>query len=209
MMKRTGVRIDWSCPPPRKGLAGALDRFVGPGATRAEILLQFGVAFAAGVAVLALAPLAGLDWPWWRLAVAALLAFDLAGGVATNSTSSAKRWVHTKFASPAKRLALAATHVHPFLVAWLFRSGDWPYGAACCLFVLAAEALILATPLYLQRPVAFVLAAVAIAGERMLFEPAAGLSWFAPLFFLKTVVSIPLREEPYRPDEPGAGTSAG
>ena len=34
--------IRWIPPEPRKGLAGVLDKFVGPGATRAEIVLQFG-----------------------------------------------------------------------------------------------------------------------------------------------------------------------
>ncbi|MFQ5859417.1 MAG: hypothetical protein ACE5LU_27785 [Anaerolineae bacterium] len=56
------MEINWDPPAPRGGLAGAWDRFVGSGATAAEIWLQAAPAIAAGMAVPANAILNDLGW---------------------------------------------------------------------------------------------------------------------------------------------------
>ena len=38
--KEIDTRIDWELPPLRDGWRGQIDKFVGPGATKAEINLQ-------------------------------------------------------------------------------------------------------------------------------------------------------------------------
>jgi hypothetical protein len=88
------MSINWNVPPPRRGLIGALDKFVGPGATRAELLLQFAVAIVAAVAAPVYASRVVEGWSWLQYGVCCALAFDTAGGIVTNATSSAKRWYH-------------------------------------------------------------------------------------------------------------------
>ncbi|WP_462323105.1 hypothetical protein [Halochromatium sp.] len=86
--------IDWYVPQPRTGLAGALDKFIGPGATTAELLLQILAPLVAALAAPLYAALSGEDWSWFQYLLCAVLAFDMVGGVVTNATSSAKRWYH-------------------------------------------------------------------------------------------------------------------
>ena len=90
-----------STPQPRSGwLLGAIDQFIGPGATTAEVVLQLSAAFAVGLLCLL---------SYWKetsteenvlvmskvsSVVVLLLGVDLIGGVVTNSTSAAKRWYH-------------------------------------------------------------------------------------------------------------------
>jgi len=55
--------IDWDAPEPRKGLLGAMDRLVGPGATDAEYGLQAGVPVLASVAAILFAMCPDLPMP--------------------------------------------------------------------------------------------------------------------------------------------------
>ena len=189
----------WTPPEPRKGLAGAWDRFVGPGATRAENWLMVGSAFVGGLSVPLYAALTGLGWSALQLVVAGLLAFDLVGGVVTNATSAAKRWYHRAGQGFAQHFTFIAVHaVQLFLVAWLFRGGDWAFFGALYGYLLAATLIILRTPLYRQRPVALLLYSGAILINSYVFTPTAGLEWFIPIFYLKLLVSHLLKEVPYR-----------
>ena len=102
-------------------MSGALSRFAGPGATAAELWLQFGVA-AVAAAGLVLSALLG-DWSWSRLqlAIVALLAFDIAGGIATNSTAAAKRWYHRKGRTARHHASFVALHgLHVLVAAAVF-----------------------------------------------------------------------------------------
>jgi hypothetical protein len=85
------------------------------------------------------------------------------------------------------------------VVAWLFREGDWAFAIITSTYLLAAAAIILRVPLYLQRPVALLLYALSILMALYLLSPTPGLEWFLPLFYLKLLVSHLVREEPYRP----------
>ena len=197
-----GVNINWRYPPPRPGLRGALDRFIGPGATLAEIWLQLVPSVLAAIGAPAYAVWQGAGWSTAQLLVAGLLAFDMTGGVITNATSAAKRWYHREGQGLREHLVFTAVHaLHLFLVAWLFRAGDWGFFGVTTAYLLATSVIILKTPLYLQRPVAYLLYAVALLLSMYGLTPTIGLEWFLPFFYLKLLVSHLLREEPYRPAE--------
>ena len=195
------MSIDWNCPAPRSGFPGWLDRITGTGATRAELLVQFIPAAIFAIAAPIYAQTLSIDWTYLQLGLISLLGFDLVGGVLTNATSSAKRWFHRTGQTWQHHLRFVSIHlVHIFLVALLFRGSDWVFFALASSYLIGASILILQTPLYLQRPVAFGLYGLVLLGNSYLFEPTVGLEWFLPLFFLKILISHLLKEAPYRPD---------
>ncbi len=63
-------------PTPRAGFTGLIDRLAGPGATPAELTLQFGVAFAAATAAGSWYALTA-DGRWWMVAIAVLPGLDV------------------------------------------------------------------------------------------------------------------------------------
>jgi hypothetical protein len=203
--KMSNTTIDWEYPQPRSGLSGMLDRFFGPGTTRAEAWLQGIFSVAAGFALPLYAFLKHLNWSPVQYVVAALLAFDCAGGIVTNASSSAKRWYHRPGRGFGDHFSFVAFHVvYVFLVAWIFRSMDWAFFAVVALYLLGAAYLVLKTQLYLRRPLAFALLAFSFLLNTYAFAPTPGLEWFVPFLFLKLIVSHLLREEPYRPDRPAS-----
>ncbi len=194
------MNIRWDYPPPREGWRGALDRFIGPGATSTEIALQIFPPLLAAIAAPAYALHRGLGWNGFQMALAAWLAFDMTGGVLTNATSAAKRWYHRKGQSAAQHFGFVAAHlVYLILTAWLFRGLDWGYFAVTGIYLLVAAAFILASPLYLRRPIAYLFYIGALLLSLYGVSPTEGMEWFLPLFYLKLLVSYPVQEEPYRP----------
>lgn len=189
-------------PTLRSGWRGQLDRLIGPGATPAELVLQFVPSVGAAIAAPLYASTLPIDWSPWQLGLIAILGFDLVGGVLTNATAAAKRWYHRPGQKWQQHLSFVAVHlVHIGLVAFLFRGADGLFFAGVSSYLLLAAMLILASPLYLQRPVALGLYGVVLLCDRYLFVPTPGLEWFLPLFFLKLLVSHLLKESPYRPSE--------
>ena len=192
--------IDWTPPPPRPGLIGQWDSFIGPGATPAELTLIILAALAGGLLVPLYALGQQLGWTPWQLAVGALLGADLAGGVATNATTAAQRWYHRPGQGLRAHLGFTAVHfIHPLLVAWLFRAGDWVYFAAAYGYLLGASLLLLALPLYLQRSASLLLYLGGLLMSLYLVPATPGLEWFLPVFYLKLLVSHLVREAPFRP----------
>ena len=195
------MKIDWDYPRPRDGWNGALDRFVGPGATRAEIVLQFG--FAAGIAVAAFGwflAVRGEQDGWLVQAVILLIAFDMGGGVATNSTAAAKRWYHRAGQGRRQHLTFVAVHgLHILAVGWLCVPDPWTYVAVVYAAILAGAAAIILAPLYLQRPIALCLVALAIIASNLPLLAVPGLEWFAPLLALKLWAAHLLKEAPFAP----------
>lgn len=193
--------IDWNYPPPRPGWRKEIDTFLGPGTTRAELTLEWIVSLAGGLGMLAYALLQPLGWNGWQTAAAVLLAFDLAGGVVTNATSTAKRWYHRPGQRFRHHVTFIAVHgFHLALVAWAFRAGDWNWAMGWYGFLILASLLILWFPLYLRRPVAFSIFGLGFLLAQYLDSPVSGLEWFIPVFLFKLLISHLLREEPYRPD---------
>jgi len=188
--------IDHTLPPPPYSW---LDRFVGPGATRAELVLQLG---AAALAAITLAGFAvALDWGWSavQLVVASLLMLDLTGGVVTNATGAAKRWYHRPGQGRGAHLRFVAFHVQPFLLVWVLGEGEWLYATMAYGYMLAGAAVVLATPLYLRRPVAMLALVVGLLVAIYGPSAPAHCEWFLPLLLVKILVSHLLREEPSRP----------
>ena len=194
------MSIDGNCPTPRSGLLGWLDRITGPEATTAELLVQFIPPLIFALVAPIYAQTLSVDWTPWQLGCISLLGFDLVGGVLTNATSSAKRWFHRAGQTWQHHLAFVSIHiVHIFLVAILFRGSDWDFCLIVSSYLIGSSILILQTPLYLQRPIAFGLYGLVLLSNSYLFTPTVGLEWFIPLFFLKILISHLLKEAPYRP----------
>ncbi|NUT40077.1 MAG: hypothetical protein HOV86_08790 [Thermoactinospora sp.] len=166
------------------------DRLVAPGATRGEVALSFGVAFAGAAVATVLAVRASL--PPLAVALIALVAFDLYGGAVVNATTSAKRWFHRPGRTARHHLLFVAVHVQPFLLAWAVPGVTWRAAATIYLITLAAALIIEFTPASLKRPAAFAAAALALA---LLPALPAALSWFGPLLLIKLLLAHLLPED--------------
>jgi hypothetical protein len=192
--------VDWAPPAPRDGLAGAWDRFIGPGATPAEQWLQVAVPLGLTAALVVYWRQLPVGWSSLQYTVAAVLAFDVLGGIVTNATSSAKRWYHRPQAPPRQHLAFVAAHgIHLLAAAAVFDA----YGARSMVaaygVLLAAAVVIAVTPLYLRRPAGFGLYAATGLVSLHAFAPPPGMEWFLPLFYLKLLLGHMLAEAPFRP----------
>ncbi|PIQ77874.1 hypothetical protein COV82_02390 [Candidatus Peregrinibacteria bacterium CG11_big_fil_rev_8_21_14_0_20_46_8] len=195
-------KIDWQYPAPRKkGFGAFIDRLVGPGATPAELWLQFGFAVAAGLTMLYFGLQPELGWNGWQVAVAAYLVFDICGGIATNATNAAKRWWHRKERQNFKsHMKFILPHFYmPLFIMLAFFPGQWDLFAIIYGYLVLGAIGIAQTPLYLRRPVAFILYTGALVMNAYLFEMPLGLEWFIPLLYLKLFMAHLIREAPYRP----------
>lgn len=203
-MKKQDPIISWKPPKLRKGFGGAVDILAGPGATIAELWLQFGFAFGAALIVLYLNAQNGWNFTGFQLFVAAYLAFDICGGIATNATSTAKRWWHRaerrNFKNDAK--FIAAHFYMPLLVTLAFLPGDWTFFWISYLDLLAMAFLIAIVPVYLKRPVAFVMYSFAILLCLYYLAPMlpSQMQWFPFFFYLKLLMSHLPIEAPFRPE---------
>ncbi|MBE9028721.1 hypothetical protein IQ266_02975 [filamentous cyanobacterium LEGE 11480] len=189
-------------PKPRTGLLGSLDRFIGPGATTAELVLQLIPPVVAAIVAPAYAMTLSIPWTPVQLGLIAILGFDLLGGVLTNATAAGKRWYHRSGQGWRQHLGFTAIHLlHILLVSLFLRGGDVAFFAGVSLYLLSAAAMIIWAPLYLQRPVALGLYGLALLGDRYWFVPTPGLEWFLSFFFLKLLIGHLLHETPYLPGE--------
>ena len=112
-------------PVPREGWKGQLDRFIGPGATLAELVLQLVPSVSAAISAPLYASMLPIDWTAWQLGAISILGFDLVGGVLTNATAAAKRWYHRSGQGWQQHMAFVLVHLfHIGLVAlqrWVFK----------------------------------------------------------------------------------------
>jgi hypothetical protein len=191
-------KSDWDYPPPRDGLAGSWDRFIGPGATVAEQLLSLIPALCFGCLVGAYASREQLNWTLFQYAVAVILAFDTVGGISTNATSAAKRWYHRPGRGFAPHFGFAALHVsYIFFVAWLFSPVWFKFFLTHSVFLILSAILILTVRPYLRRSVSLLLLSAGILLSLYVASPPAGMEWFPPFLYTKLLVSHLVREEPY------------
>jgi hypothetical protein len=203
------MAINWEFPPPRSGVVGAWDKFVGPGATRAEMVLQLVIPAVAAIAAPFYASHVVEGWSLTQYIVCFILAFDTAGGVVTNATSSAKRWYHRAGQGFRQHFGMASLHlIHIIVVSWLYLGLDIAWLLIAGGYLLAASAVILFVPQYLQRPTSLVSYACGLLISMYLLRQPEGLEWFLPLFYLKLLVSHLPKEEPYRPYEPSKQSNA-
>jgi hypothetical protein len=201
-MNDKNTKIDWNYPSPRTGFAGFIDRLVGPGATRAELWIQFGFAVLAGLFIIVYSVVGDLGWSVWQTIVAGYLAFDICGGIATNATSSAKRWWHREERRTLRAdMRFIIPHIYmPLLIMLAFMPGRWDFVFIVYGYLIVGALIISRTQLYLRRPVSVIMYSIAIFGSMVLFSSSVrGVEWFIPLLFLKLFVSHLNFEEPYRP----------
>ncbi|TLS54189.1 hypothetical protein FE782_02250 [Paenibacillus antri] len=200
-MRNAPSRIEWE-------YEGKPDFSSGTGATRAERTLALGSACIVPVVVLLLASTRDYGWSWLQLAVALALAFDVGGGLVSNALNSCKRFYHTPPKQSEGKLGVVlkhpvrfgSAHVHTILVALLFDADRWAtYGLVWYALLMLSVAVVLRTPLYLQRPASFLAILLATLINFYGIAPVPGFEWLAPLLFIKIVYGHMVREEPYRP----------
>ncbi|WP_054055688.1 hypothetical protein [Alloactinosynnema sp. L-07] len=185
---RADLRFDWTIPEP----TGALDRFMGPGKSRGETAVEVvGGVVAAGLIGWFVWRTGGVTG--WRLALVAVLALDLAGGVLTNATNSAKRWYH-RLPAARPRLVFVSAHVLHLAAVAAFLGGTWTWFLVNALLLLGSAVLIESMPVELRRPVAMALL-MALFLINLGWLPAV-LAWFPALFYLKLLVCHLVPEAP-------------
>jgi hypothetical protein len=202
---RTDLTVDWEVPPTPDGPAGRLERFMGPGKSRAESAVEIGGGvLCAGLLAAGLwSPAAdGVreSWSTVQLVVVALAGLDLIGGILTNATNAAKRWYHRQAAHARRsRLVFVGAHLlHLAVVGTVVLEGDagWALGNAGLL--LGGAAAVEFAPVHLKRPVAVGLWTAAVLVNLFWLTVPLALMWFAPLFFLKLLVCHLVPEAPLR-----------
>ncbi len=188
--------IDWNYPDPQT----TGDKFIGPGATRAEKLLQYAIPAIFAIAFPLIAYFNQWGWSWIQYIVAALIAMDMMGGVITNATSSAKRWYHRKGQGLKQHMTFVVLHIiQLFLVMAVFDWGNWTFLFGAYIYLIVAALVLLLSPLYLQRPVAVAFLVGGVCLSLYLLPIPVHFEWFLPVFYIKLLVSHLLQEEPYRP----------
>jgi hypothetical protein len=188
--------INWTYPPPKNGL----DTFIGPGATRAELLLQVIVPTVFTVGLVGVALLNQWGWTPVQLLVAGLLMFDMVGGVVTNATSTAKRWYHRNGQGFREHMMFVVIHVaQPALIMLFFDRWNWLFLLGSYGYLLLAALVTLQVPLYLQRPIAGIWLVLGFFLSLYWLPIPVHFEWFLPVFYTKLLSSHLLQEEPYRP----------
>ncbi|MEU2183099.1 hypothetical protein [Streptomyces thermolilacinus] len=197
---RADFRISWEIPSSRPGLAGRLERFMGPGKSRSESVVET-LGLLGCAALLA----AGLwssrtahAWSTAQLVVVALVGLDLMGGVLTNATNAAKRWYHRPgpAARRARLLFVSAHLVHLAAMGLIVLSGDLAWTLANAALLLGGAVAVEFAPVHLRRPVAMALLMAAVLVNLFWLPVPTALAWFAPLFFLKLLVCHLVPEAP-------------
>ena len=192
------MNIDWTTPELRTGWRGQIDKIIGPGATKAEINLQLYVPLLAVVTVIAISIFNNYDWTWGQYTVAALIALDMVGGIATNLTSAAKRWNFREGNGFKAHMTFISIHIiQLLLVSYFFLDFDLAWVILNYVFLMLVCVFILKTPMYLQRAVSGMAFVIALILSMYIFAAPLHLEWFLPLFYYKLLVSHVVREEPY------------
>lgn len=203
----TSDEPEWSTPAPERKSA-----LFGAGATVMEKTVASGVGAVGAVLVVLVAWRQGAAWNTLQYGVAALVCFDVIGGVVANGLNSAKRdhFRHvpstgrTTAAKLVRRpVAFTSAHMHPIVVGLLYEPRIWWWGLTWYLLILGSVVLVRSVPLYLQRPVA--LGACACVAVVASFLPAPDFwGWFPTILALKLVLAHAVQEEAYRPTTAGS-----
>lgn len=195
------MTINWELPAFRPGIWGVIDKIIGPGATKTEKLVQLYLPLLFSGGVVATGLYVQSDWSIWQYVIIALLAVDMVGGVITNATSAAKRWFFREGEGFMEHMTFVAIHLIQIVAfSWAFQAFDILWIVGVYGFLMGGSALILKTPLYMQRPIAATLYAVALLVSLYVFDNPPYLEWFLPILFFKILISHVLREEPYQPE---------
>ncbi len=195
------TNIDWEYPEQGKGFGRIIDELIGPGATHGEIILVLVCSILGGSLLIFYQYVMNLGWNLVQIIVGAVIAFDIGGGVVANATSTAKRWYHRQGHGTKQLLGFIVIHfIHPILITIFFTQLDWIYFITVYGYLLISAGIVLATPLYLKRPMSMVMVSGAVILNSYVITVIPGFEWFLPIFILKLVVGHIVREEPYRPE---------
>jgi hypothetical protein len=192
--------VDWS-------YSGQPDLSAGAGATKTERRLPFLGATLLGSCLVIDVLQGGAEWTALQWLVGLAMAFDIGGGVVANGLNSCKRFYHSSAISEdgtlgrlaKKHWLFAALHVHLPVASLVWLPDAMVLALLSYLLLQASAAIVRLTPLYLARPVAFLITGAVIVAEPVLGPPIDHLEWLLPLLFLKIVLGHSVREEPYRP----------
>lgn len=203
-----GATVDWR-PPNGKG-----DPIFGAGATAAEKALANTVGLLGAATILAAGIVADADWNIVQYVLAAVIAFDVVGGVVANGLNSAKRDHHGPPSATASSgfgrlvsfpVVFTALHIHPIVVGTFYPPHLWWWGPIWYVAILSGTVAVRAAPLYLERPTALGLCALAVLAAT--YIPAPELwGWLPVMLMLKLVLAHAVQEEPYRPAQPATAT---
>ena len=195
------MNINWKYPEPRHGFSGAIDKIIGPGATPAEKAIQLWIPVVAIAIVCSIGVYQGYDWSLAQYLVAAFFALDMVGGIATNLTSTAKRWNFRAGNGFKEHMFFIGLHIIQLsLMSYFFLGFDLVWLAVIYGYLMLSVGFILICPFYLQRPISGMVYVASLVLSIYVFKSPEHLEWFLPLFFYKLQISHAVREEPYRPD---------
>jgi hypothetical protein len=170
--------------------------------TRAALVSTY-TAVLAGVLVVLFVPAAGPgSTTWWRVALTALLAADLFGGVVSNFTPATDHYYGVR---PRLRLIFLAAHViHPALL-YLAVDGDWlPWVIVGGYTVASAFAVNAVRRRAVQEPLAAALVALGILLVTAVPSVRPALAWFTPVFLVKLVLGFAVRRPEEAPERSGS-----
>jgi hypothetical protein len=200
------LSTDWAIPATPPGWAGRLERFMGPGKSRAESTVEIlGGLLGVGALVAAAATDDAVkSWSAVQLGLAALLALDLVGGVLTNATNSAKRWYHRPGRGRVRaRLLFVAAHVmHLAVVAFVLLPDGARWWWTHLALLAISTALIESVPVEVKRPTAMAALVFALAVGQTVAPTEGVLSLVPALFYLKLLVGHLVPEAPLTASRP-------
>ncbi len=175
-------------PPPREGLIGEWDKFVGPGATRWENAGTLGFAAIGAATAPAMVHRQRPEASPVELAVASTVGLDIAGGAWCHETPSCKRWYHRAGSTRRGRVGFAALHLYPFLVEAVSGRHQWRSAAISYGTLVASAAVLELASSERKRSVASGLYTVWLAGTSIVAPPPAGYAWLPSLLGFKLLL---------------------
>jgi hypothetical protein len=176
------------------GVPRFLRELHGERTTRAALVATY-VAALSGALVVLFVPAAGPDvhatGSWWRVALAAVIAADLFGGIVSNFTAGTDDYYRSR---PRLRIVFISAHVSQPLLLWLAADGTWVPWLAVGAYTLACAFLVNAVGnRHVQEPLAAALVAVGILAVTALPSIRPSLLWFTPVFLVKLVLGFAVR----------------
>lgn len=194
------LTVDWTIPPTAPGWGGRLERFMGPGKTRAETIVEVAggtVGFAA-LAALAVTDDAVRGWSSLQIGLGVILALDLVGGALTNATNAAKRWYHRPGPGRgrARLLFLAAHVIHLAVVAFVLLPNDATWWWTHLALLAASSVLVAWAPVEVKRPTAVAALICAVALGQAIAPVEGVLALIPVLFYLKLLLGHLVPEAP-------------
>jgi hypothetical protein len=158
--------------------------------SRVGLLCTYGAALFAAAVVVVRPDARPSLFLWWEVAIAALIAADLSGGVVANFTRSTSKFYRERGRT---RVTYLILHLLYPVVLYIVMNGPVEIWAVIPLYTVAGALLVNALPERVQPPVAALLvsAGLIITFSWNVITPP--LVWFGPLFLVKLVLGFSVR----------------